>query len=168
MQGIKSRFEQDGMVFINTLEDIICTPSTGYADSLKLLCLQYNLNFDDVNTELSIIHKDSSLTNCHTLIDFINLFKQNLSCNRALYSNIFNLITMAILLPATNATSERSFSGLKRLKSALRSSMGQQRMNNLLLLHVYKEQTDALDVQELISQFVKCHSRREKCIAVKV
>ena len=49
-------------------------------------------------------------------------------------------------MPATNVTSERSFSALRRVKSYLRSTMSQQRMNNLMLLHVHKDLTDSLDV----------------------
>ena len=52
-------------------------------------------------------------------------------------------------MPATNATSERSFSALRRVMTYLRSSIGQMRLNNLMVLHVHKDLTDGLDLNEV-------------------
>ena len=57
-------------------------------------------------------------------------------------------------MPATNATSERSFSALRRVKSYLRTIMAQQRLNYLMLLHVDKERTDNLDLWSVLNEFV--------------
>ena len=48
-------------------------------------------------------------------------------------------------MPATNAISERSFSALKRVKTYLRSTTGEGRLNHLMLLHVHKELADSID-----------------------
>jgi hypothetical protein len=61
---------------------------------------------------------------------------------------------LLLVMPATNATSERSFSALRRVKTYLRSSMGQMRLNNLMVLHVHKDLTDALDLNEVGNEFV--------------
>ena len=38
-------------------------------------------------------------------------------------------------------TAERSFSALRRLKSYLRSTMGQERLNNIAILNVHNDIT---------------------------
>ena len=43
------------------------------------------------------------------------------------------------VMPATSAVSERSFSALKRVKTYLRSTVGEGRLNHLMVLHVHKE-----------------------------
>lgn len=43
------------------------------------------------------------------------------------------------ILPASVATSERSFSYLWRLKTYLRDKTGEERLNGLMLLHSYKD-----------------------------
>ena len=43
------------------------------------------------------------------------------------------------LLSATNATFERSFSALRRIKSYLRSTMTQARLNYLMVLHYHQD-----------------------------
>ena len=53
-------------------------------------------------------------------------------------------------IPVSNATAERSFSALKRLKTYLRSTMGDERLTGLALLHVNKStEVDPDDILEL-------------------
>ena len=65
-------------------------------------------------------------------------------------------------MPASNATSERSFSALRRVKTYLRSTMVQQRLNNLMVLHVHKDMTDAIDLQKLATDFIGDSEHRLK------
>ena len=58
------------------------------------------------------------------------------------------------VMPATNAVSERSFSALKRVKTYLRSTTGEGRLNHLMLLHVHKELADGIDMVEVTNLFV--------------
>ena len=63
-------------------------------------------------------------------------------------------------MPATNSTSERSFSAMRRVKSYLRSTMSQERLNSLMILHVHKDQTDALDLHSVGNEFLSRSERR--------
>jgi hypothetical protein len=54
----------------------------------------------------------------------------------------------------TNAISERSLSALQRIKTYLGTTMTQYRLNNLMLLHVNKDTTDALDLLQVGREFV--------------
>ena len=64
-------------------------------------------------------------------------------------------------MPATNASSERSFSAMRRLKTYLRSTMGQERLNNLMMIHVYREATDKLDLTGVANDFVVNNGSRQ-------
>ena len=63
-------------------------------------------------------------------------------------------------MPATNAVSERSFSTLRRIKTYLRSTMSQQRLNNLMLLAVHQSLTDKLDLIQVANEFVEQSEHR--------
>ncbi len=52
---------------------------------------------------------------------------------------VVKCIKLLQVVPTTTATAERSFSGLKCLKSYLRSTMGQKRLNNLAVLHAHRD-----------------------------
>ena len=59
---------------------------------------------------------------------------------------------LLIVMPATNAASERSFSVMRRIKNYLRSTMKQPRLNHLMILNVYKELLDSMDLKDIANQ----------------
>ena len=64
-------------------------------------------------------------------------------------NQVCQIMQLILVMPATNATSERSFSTLRRTKTYLRSTMKQERLNNFMILHIYSEQTDAINDNEI-------------------
>jgi hypothetical protein len=79
---------------------------------------------------------------------------------RAMFPNVESLVRLLLVNPASAATAERSFSGLCRLKTYLRSSCGQLRLNNLAICHVHKEILDTLDISSLMNEFVLANDKR--------
>ena len=47
---------------------------------------------------------------------------------RGMFSEVMKIFELVLVLPATNATSERSFSKLKLIKTTNRASMSQERL----------------------------------------
>ena len=78
---------------------------------------------------------------------------------RAIYSEIVTLVIILLVITAANETSERTFSALCRVKTYLRSTMTQTRMNNLITLHVHKARTDALDLKAIANEFTARNKR---------
>ena len=78
---------------------------------------------------------------------------------RTFYSEVIKLLKLLLVMPATNAISERSFSALKRVKTYLRTTMTQRRLNHLMLLHVHKDKTNNIDLKEISNDFV-CNENR--------
>ena len=69
-------------------------------------------------------------------------------------SKLASLLTM----PVTSATAERSFSALKRIKTYLRSTMVEDRLNGLFLMHVHPE--IPLNFDQAINTFAADGNRR--------
>lgn len=55
------------------------------------------------------------------------------------FQEIVKLIRILITTPMTTAEAERCFSALKRIKTFLRNTMGQERLNALAMLSIVKE-----------------------------
>jgi len=53
-----------------------------------------------------------------------------------------------------NAISERSFSAKQRIKTYLRSTMSQGRLNSTMVLHIHKDLTDHLGLPSVAKCFV--------------
>ena len=65
-----------------------------------------------------------------------------------------------MVMSATNAASKHSFSVLQRIKSYLRSTMTQQRLNHLMIFNIYKEALDNMDLTSIANEFVQANEHR--------
>ena len=79
---------------------------------------------------------------------------------RDLMPNIVHVVKLLLINPATSCTPERSFSTARRLKTWLLSTMKSRRFNSLSLLHVHKDLTDKLDLNEAGNEFVEARENR--------
>ena len=59
--------------------------------------------------------------------------------DRHSFPNIFTVLKIAATSPVTSCSCERSISVLRRLKTYLRSTMAQERMNGLAMLNVHRK-----------------------------
>lgn len=78
-----------------------------------------------------------------------------------MFSEIHKLLLIYLTVPMTSATAERSFSSLRRLKTYLRSTMTQRKLNHVALLHTHKNKTDEIDINSIVQSFVSVNSRRQ-------
>ena len=76
----------------------------------------------------------------------------------AMFPNIKVLLLILCTLPVTSCSAERSFSGLKRIKTALRSTMGNGRLTSLALLHLHRDID--ISVSDIVEEFARRHPRR--------
>ena len=81
--------------------------------------------------------------------------------SRKMISEVSKIFELILVLPATNATSERTFSKLKLLKTYLRATMTQKRLNHLMISSIYPEHLEDLDIEDLSKQFVLRNAKRE-------
>ncbi|XP_063754676.1 uncharacterized protein LOC134874557 [Eleginops maclovinus] len=88
------------------------------------------------------------------------------------YPNLWVALRIALTLPVTVASAERSFSKLKLIKTYLRSTMGQERLSGLAVISINGEVAQRLSYDDLINDFAARKCRRvpvfiEKCLIVK-
>ncbi len=76
------------------------------------------------------------------------------TAEKVAFSSVLTAVKLLLVMPATNSTSERSFSALRRVKTYLRTTMTQQRLNNLMVLHVHKEFTESLNPMNIAQEFI--------------
>ena len=134
--------------------------------SLAESCYKHDINWSDLNRHIlllqDVIKKGTpcvkKVTSIHTICEAMNsnnVFKEMLP-------TVHQLHRLYMTVPITSATSERTFSALRRLFTYLRSSMTERRLNHCLLLHIHKELTDSLDLTSAAKEFVVLHDERKK------
>ena len=86
--------------------------------------------------------------------------------NRAILNmapNFISALKTDIILTSSTSKAERSFSTLRRLKTNLRSTIAQQRLNDLTVLTTHRDEMEALDLNEVVTEFVvRSQIRRNK------
>ena len=85
---------------------------------------------------------------------------------RSLIRNVWRLFQLLLVLPATNATSERTFNAMRRIKSYLRCTMGQSRLNHLMILHYHQDKTNQLKFEQMLNEYVSCNDVRKSTFAM--
>ena len=58
------------------------------------------------------------------------------------------------LPPASSCEAERSFSALRRIKTWLRSTMTQKRLDNVMMCHIHRELLMTLDPEQIAEHFI--------------
>ncbi|XP_022003042.2 zinc finger MYM-type protein 1-like [Helianthus annuus] len=81
------------------------------------------------------------------------------------YPYAINAYKVLLTIPVTVASAERSFSKLKLLKTYLRSTMSQERLNGLATISIESEILDTMDYKELIESFASKNARRTTLFA---
>jgi hypothetical protein len=66
--------------------------------------------------------------------------------NRGLYPAIYSIISILLIKPVSSKTSERSFSPMRHMKSYLWSTIGNERLSNLSLMHIHRHVQVDLDM----------------------
>ena len=112
-----------------------------------------------LQTQLQVLSANVSekVTNVHDIIAYLRKLS---SAEQRLLSAVIVVIKLILVLPATNASSERSFSAMRRIKSYLRSTMSQGRLNHIMVLSVHKDLTDKLNLVDVANDFVSASENR--------
>ena len=120
-----------------------------YHDDIKPSELDVQLQ--NISTHFSEKHGTVTLRDC---LDYL----QSLSvAQRSFYSEVCIIATLILVMPATNAVSERCFSVMKRVKTYLCSTMTQVGLNHL---NINKEKLNCIDLDAIANEFVKGSEHR--------
>ena len=171
---IQNRFDQPGYRIYQSLETLLvkACKQEELQEHLDKVCDFYHDDFDK-----EMLHCQLQTFGVHfqtveeqvahiTIFDVKRYFLALSPGQASLLSQVRRLLQLILIMPATNATSERSFSALRRLKNYLRSTMAQERLNHLMIMHVHKERTDKLDLKCVLNEFV-CGSEHRSGIFAK-
>ena len=160
--SIKDRFDQPGYAMYCNLEGVLLKGAAGtdYSEELtKVSELYHELDTSLLKLQLSNLathFQDNSIT--VSLEECLEYLRRSLSlAAKQFYSEVCTVVRLILVMPAT---SERSFSVMRRIKTYLRSTMHQSRLNHVMVLNIYKEQLDNLNLATIANEFVSGNEHR--------
>lgn len=90
-----------------------------------------------LRTELSLIYENHEFRACSGALTLFQFFMEN--SLQSTFTETVTLLKILVTTPMTTAESERCFSTLKRIKTFLRNTMTQDRLNALAMLSMEKK-----------------------------
>ena len=84
------------------------------------------------------------------LCNLLNLFNY---LDGDVYPNVKILLHIGCVLPITTCEAERSFPGLRRIKSYMRSTMHEDRLTGHALMHLHH--SVEIDLKEIVELFIR-------------
>ena len=161
MNELSQRFDQKDMKIVIDMEKLVlsaCVKNENVTipDSVKDL-FQKDIQMEKLKTQLCMLpeliirhgeltgYKIKTVTNIRTVCEVMN----NNPVARRLCPELNSFLKLYLTIPVTTATAERTFSTMKRLKTYLRSSITQQKLNHVLILNTNKSRIQNLDLVEI-------------------
>ena len=146
---LTERFAGDGLVKYGQLESLLLTGEV--ADNEDLLAAYPEFNATDLAAQLRMFRRTRSITSVESAATALRQMPPEV---RAEYEDVSQLVKLLLVSPASSAQAERSFSALRRLKTWLRSSMTEVRLNSVAVCHTHQQMLDSMDLTPLCSEFV--------------
>jgi len=165
---IENRFQQKDYQTYSSLEQLVIKAALkkDYSRELNEIVTFYASDFNksELETQLELLGQLNIPVSGHQLQfhDIQKCFQSLAPAQLSLLSQVALLVKLILLMPATNAVSERSASALRRVKTYLRTTMTQMRLNNVMVLHIHKHLTDTVDVTAILTEFSTANDERRR------
>ena len=143
--AIQERFEQRGFCMLQKLETILIekTPPSDVTEEV-IEFYGTDLRPDRLKVQLTTLHSTDTIPDLQAYLKGLNDVEKEYY-----YYYQGDQIDPCNASNKINALSERSFSALRRIKTWLRTTMDQVRLNSCMTLHVHKTKTDSLPLTSI-------------------
>lgn len=103
----------------------------------------------------------SEIQKIHTIKKLAKLLLINFNSLAFSFPEVITACLLFLTLPVTTATAERSFSKLKLIKHCLRTSMGQERLSDLSILSIEKEELEKLKLSSAMDVIINTFAEKK-------
>lgn len=166
LSELKRRFSAESLSIMRSLSSLLCP------DSDKFLHFDSVIPFLTVykeKCEIDVSLLEAEMTVASNLVknefgdsivttDLKTILK--LLTPSIAFPNLLKCIQIALTVPVTSASCERSFSAMKLLKTYLRNKTGEQRLSDLAAIYINKERSRDINRDEIINSFSNRMDRR--------
>ena len=164
LMQLDSRFEDDVFVCykgFSVIPSILLATDPVWKDNVREFCDHYRQdipNYAGLPAELLLWERmwKEKKDRREDIPDNISATLEQI--DKDAYVNIYTMLQILITIPISSASCERSISTLRNLKTYLRNSMVQDRLNGLALMHAHREME--LDLEKVVDLFANLHPRR--------
>jgi hypothetical protein len=158
VNALEKRYNQEGLHKYEALENLLRESSTSEIVIREVLDGHPEIDTDRFLVQIAMARQQQwEMTSVSVVADKLRTLDPAI---RKMFNELEQLVRLLLTVPCSNAEAERSFSALRRLKSYLRNSMNQERLNHVAVMHVHQDVLDSVDQVLIAQEFVsKCETR---------
>jgi hypothetical protein len=169
LQELHNRFNEANTELLLCLACLSPNHSFATFDKTKLIRLAQLYPYDFSVAELRVLENQlqTYIDDMRTSIKFTklkgiaDLAKRLVETSKhEVYPLVYMLITLALTLPVATASVERAFSAMNIVKNQMRNRMGDQWLNDCLIVYLEKDIFNAIDNEPIIIRFQNMTSCR--------
>jgi len=162
VKEIIDRFQENELEILDGLMNVF-TNENPDEKLLDIVCKTYKFDNHELQVELKIFNRmfKSKQINSNNSLFQNKLFYMKQGEIKDVFPLLSEILKLFMTIPTNTASCERSFSCLRRLKTYLRSTMGQERLSDLAILQI--ERNRVIDSEIVIDEFntaATVHGRR--------
>lgn len=164
IQSINNRFNSNGIKRARDIEAFILAND----ENGDIIQENYSSDFDIKRLQLhkKMFFDSTGGQNFQSVSEIASYFNQNVHL-KDLFSEFVKVLKLFFTIPITSCTSERSFSNLRRLKTYLRTTMTQARLNDCIVLNCYRDLLKEVDHNIIANIFIQRNTHRRNMFSLE-
>jgi Domain of unknown function (DUF4371)/hAT family C-terminal dimerisation region len=147
--AIERRFNDDCVQVITNISAVF--PTSLRPNGVRKLANMAQMDGDLCVTEAQLLARHTQYSLITSLVDLAQLMVHEL--HHKAYRHFYKLVVYLLTLPVTSASCERSHSKVDLIKSAVRSSMASERLENLITMACEKKILKSLPNSVIVARF---------------
>ncbi|XP_072392087.1 zinc finger MYM-type protein 1-like [Diabrotica undecimpunctata] len=138
-----------------------------FAEASKLVATYPSDLSNEFLEQLQFVRKSirTQLESANSIYDAAKIILIDFHCTSACIPELCHAYILFLTLPVTTASSERSFSKLKLIKSYLRSTMSEARLSSLTLISIENKVAQQIDINKILDIFADSSAQRKLFIS---
>ncbi|KAK6191009.1 hypothetical protein SNE40_002759 [Patella caerulea] len=168
---MESRFDMEDQSVLCALGDVVLNDNpdiSSYSKVAEFYHMDSEILLVEKKNYLSFIKlqakksKDKKQPKLSTAAHVVEYMYETDKCS--VLTQFYFAVSILATIPATSCSAERAFSGLRRLKTYLRNTMGQARLTNLALINIERVFSNRLleKLDEIVDFFAGRHGRASR------
>ncbi|XP_052295669.1 uncharacterized protein LOC107177821 isoform X1 [Citrus sinensis] len=170
LQELSSRFNEHAvqlLILSSALDPRECRESFRIGDVCQLADKFYPADFTDVdkmNLKIQLEHYEYNVVQhpeFKSLSTISDLSQWLVSTRKAtIFPLVYRIIVLVLTLPVSTATTERSFSAMRIVKTRLRNKMEDEFLTDSLIMYIEREIAEKLSIESIVNEFRDMKERR--------
>ncbi|KAL4149960.1 hypothetical protein QTP88_003811 [Uroleucon formosanum] len=145
INNLRYRFSEESLEMASSID---CFMEMDYEKSQYFINhykVVMNINLNLLKSEMLVLKNCLPSNYNHDIVKNI--------CKELTFLNVYKMLQVALTIPVSSATCERSFSSMRRLKNWLRASMEQQRFTDLAILNIERDIVNKITSSEILEKY---------------